>query len=334
VVAAAATVLRNWSSWLQNWRAVRPGASKECLTAKLRAELSESLRHNAFPRGASQRTDNTLLRADGPGDLDIAPSVASVSGETVTLGGVQTSGAFPETVYHYDDFVLYWEASIDGGNSWIPVGSSSNDLYLTWAEPLTAPIYHTVIHIGSHNAHGIGGTDARPVVAAAWQEFTDLEVRRLHDGLVMRYNHDQDTALTATDMIAHPEGKGQCTAWADLWAGVLAAQGIGARLRDLEPEAPYSAFRVRAMPAQGSGGMNYLTTDFAFHRVVGVYLFPETIFDPSYGTRTDRSDERPVELKYEDENVTHFGLDENSDGYIDSWIVDQEGLQELSWTDV
>jgi len=272
-----------------------------------------------------------LVRADGPADLDIAPTIATVSGDRVTISDVQTSGAFPDTVYHYDDFQLDWEASSDGGNTWIYVGSSSNDIYLTWDTPQT-DLFHTVIHIGSHNAHGIGGAEPGPVVEAAWQEFADLEVQRLYDGMVMKYNHDRDTALEAPDMLAHPQGKGQCTAWADLWIRVLAAQGIEAEPRDMRPQAPYSAFRVRLMPAQGSGGANYTNTDFGFHRVVAVDVFPDTIFDPSYGTRTERTDNRSVELIYEDENVTHFGIDVDSDGYIDSWLEDQKGVQELQWS--
>ena len=36
----------------------------------------------------------------------------------------------------------------------------------------------------------------------------------------------------------------------------------------------------------------------------GLAAFPDRIYDPSYGSMTEKTDARSVELKYEDENIT------------------------------
>jgi hypothetical protein len=59
-----------------------------------------------------------------------------------------------------------------------------------------------------------------------------------------------------------------------------------------------------------------------FHQVVSIGVFPEVIFDPSYGTRTEKTDSRTVGLKYEDENITHLRGE-------DTWIADPKGTQQL-----
>ena len=62
--------------------------------------------------------------------------------------------------------------------------------------------------------------------------------------------------------------------------------------------------------AQGSGGIDYGSgthpDGFSFHQVVRVNLSSNRIYDPSYGSLTVKTDARSVELKYEDENITHF----------------------------
>jgi len=232
--------------------------------------------------------------------------------------------AIPDVIRN-TEIVLNWQVSLDGG-PWLDVGTSVNTAYITWDDPQVSPLYHTVVHIGSHNGNGIGGTDPSPVVAAAWGEFADCEVRRV-DGMLLRYNHDYPPIISVAAMLADASGRGQCTAWADLLVDVLAAQGIGATRTRIERN-----FCTRLMPAQGTGGVNYVPgtitaspPGFVFHQVVRVDGFADTIFDPSYGTRTDKTDARSVELKYEDENITHLMIG-------GTWIPDTKGIAELVFT--
>jgi hypothetical protein len=146
----------------------------------------------------------------------------------------------------------------------------------------------------------------------------------------MAYSHADDTSDTADQMLSHPGGEGQCTAWADLWTQVVEAQGIGAVRTSIEPGVPFIGFCVKLVPAQGTSGANYVPgtisdPGFSFHQVVRVDGFADTIFDPSYGTRTDKTDARSVELKYEDDNITYLLV-------AGQWILDTKGLAELVFT--
>lgn len=67
-----------------------------------------------------------------------------------------------------------------------------------------------------------------------------------------------------------------------------------------------------------------METDFEFHQVVRVSGFPDVIFDPSYGTRVEKSDARSVELRYEDENITHL--------FDGTWVADTKGVRQLVFT--
>lgn len=98
-------------------------------------------------------------------------------------------------------------------------------------DPQVDPLYHTVVHIGSENAKGIGGTDERPVVTKAWGEFTDRDVDRM-DGDQLRFWYgDQPGASDTAGLIAGANG--DCRAWSRLFEDVLAAQGIGSTERNV-----------------------------------------------------------------------------------------------------
>lgn len=81
-------------------------------------------------------------------------------------------------------------------------------------------------------------------------------------------------------------------------------------------------FRVKDGPAQGSGDVDYSITAFNFHQITRVDIYPDRIFDPSYGTLTIGSDGRSVNLTWEDENVI-----ERLRGGL--WIPDTKGTLEL-----
>jgi len=115
--------------------------------------------------------------------------------------------------------------------------------------------------------------------------------------------------FSAPEMLARADGRGQCTAWADLLVRTLGAHDIDATTTRVDP--PGDLFAVKAIPAQGSGGANYVpgtlpAGGFNFHQVVRVGLFADRIYDPSFGGRTTKTDARSVELKYEDENISDF----------------------------
>lgn len=130
----------------------------------------------------------------------------------------------------------------------------------------------------------------------------------------MSYSHVAGTGFDATAMLADPQGRGQCTAWADLLVKVLGAQGINAQRVDITAAQPCDGFQVNQMPAQGSGGAPYLVTRFGFQEFVFIANFPTRIYDPSYGTVTDGSTLAVAESQYEANNVASLiTIDQNGD---------------------
>ena len=278
-----------------------------------------------------------------PGDYEIHGVDTGGTGlsfdATVTLGAASntltatmtSTGALGGTI-DSRDFVVDWTISQDIEDGvYETYNASDNWLYVTGGDVDNQ--YETVLNLGCSNASGLrpanpgeaepdATTNNRGVVDAVWGGFSGNAVTRLSDGLTMQYNHDAGTGLTAADMLAHPQGKGQCTAWADLLVLSLNAQGVASSSVRINPPAGQTAFRVRLMPAQGSGGANYTTTDFVFHQVVKVDCYPNRIYDPSYGGMTE--DATDVELKYEDDNIVAF---------LNGAVVtpDTKGVKELVW---
>jgi hypothetical protein len=264
--------------------------------------------------------------------LSFDESVTLAAAGNTLIATMDSCGALGNTI-DLRDFVVDWTITQTAGGAFNETyNSSDNTLYVTGGDVDNQ--YETVLDIGCSNATGLrpadpgeGEPDAtdnnRAVTDAVWGEFSDNVVDRLSDGLTMQYNHDFDTGLTAADMLAHPQGKGQCTAWADLLVLSLGAQGVAASSVRVDPPATQSRFRVRLMPAQGSGGANYTTTDFVFHQVVKVDCYPKRIYDPSYGGMTE--DAVDVELKYEDDNIVGFL---NAGG---AFTADTKGVKELVW---
>ena len=238
-----------------------------------------------------------------------------------------------------DTLTLDWQVMpIDADLYWQDVGTSENRAYLTWKAPLDTAPFETCLYVGCSAAEGMyGHVTSNDVVTTLYAEsFAGCSVHRI-DGTLMVYNHDVDTSITAAQMLAHPTGKGQCTAWADLLVQVLAAQGIEAERYDISAITPYTRFRVKLMPAQGSGGANYIPgtegIGFGFHQVVRVNGFADTIFDPSYGTHTEKTDDRSVELKYEDEIITQLGYPPDPlYPYILIWVLDPKGVSNVTFT--
>jgi hypothetical protein len=112
-----------------------------------------------------------LVRATGPDNINIPWTVATVGGpfnDEVSINNVP-AGNFRNAVWHYDDFQLQWYATVQGQETLsMDVGTSSNDLYLTYAQPhLTAmPLHETLVNLGSHAA--IGDTTQEAVLNDIW----------------------------------------------------------------------------------------------------------------------------------------------------------------------
>ena len=193
-----------------------------------------------------------LVRAFGPDGIEVPARTVELYGDYAVLPETWVETPFPGEVRHYDKFVLNWQASSDAEETWIDVGASQNDVYLTFDTPAPAPLYHTVVHIGSHNAQGIGGTGGAPVVEAIWDYFSnsDGDVTRVDGNGLSYYRLPAEDpeflapvigdlpSLAREQVVGDTAGllrwrDGACGAWADFFQDVLLAHGISAPQRQL-----------------------------------------------------------------------------------------------------
>jgi hypothetical protein len=171
------------------------------------------------------------VRGNGPGDLDFPAVDATVSGSAVTVAAHVCAASLPDTVYFYgrDGFVpIAWEISFDGGTTWMPAGSTSNQIYGlldtpalgVWPHP---PLLHTLAHLACKNCDG--DTDPDDITAHIWGDFAARQVYRASDGHQLTYYAKYDTKATSTGKLVET-GDGQCGAWATLFLDVRRVHGI------------------------------------------------------------------------------------------------------------
>jgi len=171
-----------------------------------------------------------MISAVSNDGINIPWTAATVNGTTVTITNAAASTAFPNVVKHYDDLVLYWYATVLGQTATTLVGTTSNDVYLTYAQPAST-LYHTVLHLGSHYAQG--ADNETDVILGVWNNVLHYNSVQRVDGIPLWYYHDYRSMNTDTRTLLIPHatgdgtlGDGQCNAWASLMLSVLGAQGI------------------------------------------------------------------------------------------------------------
>ena len=174
------------------------------------------------------------IRGDGPGGLDFPATMASVSGNDVTVNNLDCSAPFADRIDFIDPLQVSWKASLDGGSTWLPVGRSTNQTYVTLGQPATNIIlFHTTLHLGCKNAKG--NTSDNDALLNIWADFADRDIARVSDGAQLTYYADSScTNTTTAELLAC--GDGQCAAWARLMLDVVCAQGIeGSTLKVICP---------------------------------------------------------------------------------------------------
>jgi len=267
---------------------------------------------------------NWEMEADASGYIFPAVHVTDSGGNlTATLTAQQ---AIPEAIRDTEVDIV-WKLSTNGGASFFKVGESENRVYVTGGSANGA--YETELDIGCAAADKVNmrddpnnpgqalQADQRTAVDHIFSKFESLNIKRV-DGTVMLYNHQPGFGGNAPQMLAQPQGRGQCTAWADLLVQVLRCQGIAATPVDIDPPGAAARFAVKLMPAQGNASYTTGTQargGFNFHQVVAIGVYPNEIFDPSYGGLTVGTSAVDVEEKYETNNITAF--------LEGTWVPDQ-----------
>jgi hypothetical protein len=152
----------------------------------------------------------------------------ALSGGEITATNISRTGPFHNSaeVDYQSSFEIDWDISFNGGSDWYnTIGTSENELYLTWKTPETTETYETVLHIGCTNASG--ETDAEDIVSKIWGEFSDTHVKRKNSSNDMQYWGSiaiTKGIFTTAELLLYDDGR--CGAWQDFIVDVFEAQGI------------------------------------------------------------------------------------------------------------
>ncbi len=161
------------------------------------------------------------LRKDGTEAVPATIAVLDEHGRVAA--GVTAAMAFPDTIIVDDDFEHRWQLSLDGKQTWIDVGSTTQQLYTTRVKPSQLVVFHSVIDISSRSAQGESGEEES--FTKIWEEFEDRMVYRVGSETPMTYYGDWEAAGSDfRQLLAH--GDGQCGAWAGLLVNTMMVNGV------------------------------------------------------------------------------------------------------------
>jgi hypothetical protein len=180
-----------------------------------------------FDLGTGLSGQTIKFKATGPGGIAIPPTDLPSSNRYVTIAPVESTGAFVDTIKHYDsetagnEFELSWEMQI-GSSGWFSVGETKHTLYLTLADPETTLNQETLFTVSCHLSDG--ESQIPNTLAGVWSEFSDQAVYRV-DGTRITYWANNNATCTNTESMIK-DGNGQCGAWAEFFIDALAVHGI------------------------------------------------------------------------------------------------------------
>ncbi len=260
---------------------------------------------------------NLRVRGEGPEGYDFDAEMGvddppddhdslTLAGRPLTFAATADAG-FKATIEHFDTFDIDWSVSADGGASWIWAGATKNQVYTLLEQPLPGvTLFHTVAHLAT--APPVKGlSEPTAITNSIFGTFLDDDVRRV-DGVNIVYDPGQ-AGHTAITPLSRPDGRGQCSALADLFASMLWAHGIDATLREIKPDAGHIGFVVEDDTVLGGAPLSYPSTAFSFHVVVKASLLPDRVFDAPFGAITDKRAATPtIEQQWEDDHVVNFVL--------------------------
>lgn len=144
---------------------------------------------------------------------------------TVVTGAALTSDvALPNVVGCYDPATIAWTATPLNG-AVAPAGNSAHTMYAPLGASTGGPDYWTLLDVSCRAAAGQNAANA--VVAAIFGPFAGFNVPRKRDGTQLTYwVPNNTTAQTTAQLLARPDGGGQCGAWAELLRDMCQAHGI------------------------------------------------------------------------------------------------------------
>lgn len=251
------------------------------------------------------------VRGEGTGILDVPETPGSMSGDYIILNGVETTGAFVNAVGYMNSLTVIWSVSVDGGSTWIDVGSSSNEVFVTVGTPACTKPFRTVMYLACKHT---GGTDASSCLTNTWASFSGPanvnawnEASKSYSRPLHYYQNSSGNNNTVTSQLL-ADANGQCHSWAHMFKECLLVNNVTSQRVRVLPLTGYSGFGVKNITfdsnpdypafdpwmystmdldisATGIPGQNESTPKaklFAQHFIV-LPTGASTYYDPSYG---------------------------------------------------
>jgi IPT/TIG domain-containing protein len=168
---------------------------------------------------------------------------AGASARDISISGFVSVANLSTTVDYFAQLFIHWQYQPPNTSSWWLAGSSSNQVYVTWAAPVTiSPLFHTLAHIACKPAKGMN-TEA-DIFNAIWGKFALRQIYKADDTTQLKYYHPKDTQnVYPSELIA--AGNGQCGSFARLLIDSLRVHGISTATFPIVESAISGGFLVK-----------------------------------------------------------------------------------------
>jgi hypothetical protein len=168
----------------------------------------------------------------GEGNYPIPTTTNTIAGGAATTPAVESSAALPNQVNFLNPLVIHWRLSLDNGASFLDAGYSTNPVYVTLTNPITADLFHSAAHFACSRP---GATDPTQAVANTWAQFVGPANITTWDGKRLYYYRDgfgwTNSAVNTAALLSSANttnawaGHGQCGSFAWLFLDSIAANG-------------------------------------------------------------------------------------------------------------
>jgi hypothetical protein len=214
----------------KDWKDYMPGGTKTLL---MRATGSGGVTFGFA-------TGNTI---EGKLDKTVVPNGDPIYTIRLKKDEVRSDAALPDKIDYFPEFELEWEFSRDGGESWYSptANKSRTPVYVTWGDPnpiLNNKFYESLLWITGQEFLKNSDGDyygASKVADLAFEAFKSMDVKRKDGGTLKYYGNWNTQSTTFVDLLRN--GSGTCGAFAELFQGMLFAQGLNSTA--IAPESKY-----------------------------------------------------------------------------------------------
>jgi hypothetical protein len=151
--------------------------------------------------------------------------------ETIFIGQYPATPAvadrnLPNHIDYEPFYHLEWEVSFNYGDTWFPIGNTSNEVYVTLATP-TGQRLESMYHIAITNS--LNQTTAQGALSATWAKFATRSVQNKRGDTLGYYRGagcPTPSATTARPLLINKNG--ECGAWVQLFGNCV-------RIHDSQP---------------------------------------------------------------------------------------------------